>query len=279
MITNLQDRVQLNNGVKMPGFGLGVFQVEDGNVAGPVAEAIKQGYRNIDTAAIYGNEAGVGEGIKAGLEAAGISREELFATSKVWNGGLSYDETIQAYEDSLTKLGLDYLDLYLIHWPGDNDYQESWRAMEDLYQAGKIKAIGVCNFTTAQLENLLKDARVTPVLNQVELHPRLDQHEVRAFAAKYNILIEAWAPLMQGGLLQDETLTAIANNHGKSVAQVILRWDIQNGIITIPKSVKAERIAANADVFDFELTAEEMATINAMNTDTRVGPDPDTFRF
>ena len=279
MITSLQDTIKLNNEVEMPAMGLGVFQVENDTTAEIVKNAIGLGYRSIDTAAIYGNEAGVGEGIKFALASRGLNREDLFITSKVWNAGLNYEETISAYEDSLEKLGLDYLDLYLIHWPGQNKFAQSWTALEDLYLEGKIRAIGVCNFNISHLQDLLKTARVTPVINQVEFHPRLQQHSLRAFCKEYNIKLEAWAPLMQGGILEDPTIGKIAEKYGKSNSQVILRWDIQNGVITIPKSVRKERMAQNADIFDFSLTDEEMQIINGMNLDKRVGPDPEVFDF
>lgn len=279
MINHLQDKITLNNGLQMPGMGLGVFQVPNDVTAEMVKNAIEVGYRSIDTAAIYGNETGVGEGISQALATTGLKREDLFITSKVWNDGLRYEETIAAYEDSLEKLGLDYLDLYLIHWPGKNKFAEAWRALEDLYEQGKIKAIGVCNFQVSHLQDLLKIARITPVINQVELHPRLQQTEVRSFCEEHNIQVEAWAPLMQGGLLDNETISKIAEKYGKSNAQVILRWDIHNGIVTIPKSVRKERMIQNADIFDFTLTDEEMAIINAMNLEQRVGPNPDEFDF
>jgi len=279
MINQLQDTITLNNGLQMPGMGLGVFQVENDATAEIVKNAIEVGYRSIDTAAIYGNEAGVGEGIRQALTSTGLQREDLFITSKVWNDGLSYEETIAAYEESLEKLGLDYLDLYLIHWPGKHKYKEAWKALEDLYEQGKIKAIGVCNFHVSHLQDLLKVARIIPVVNQVEFHPRLQQTELRSFCEAHNIQMEAWAPLMQGGLLDHETISTIAEKYGKSNAQVILRWDIQNGIITIPKSVRKERMIQNADIFDFSLTEEEMAVINAMNLEQRVGPNPDDFDF
>ncbi|MBM7663904.1 diketogulonate reductase-like aldo/keto reductase [Solibacillus kalamii] len=279
MITSLQDTIKLNNGVEMPAMGLGVFQVENDTTAEIVKNAIELGYRSIDTAAIYGNEAGVGEGIKLALASTGLNREDLFITSKVWNAGLNYEETVSAYEESLEKLGLDYLDLYLIHWPGQNKFAESWTALEDLYLEGKIRAIGVCNFNISHLQVLLKTARVTPVINQVEFHPRLQQQSLRAFCTEHNIQLEAWAPLMQGGLLEDPTIANIAKKYGKSNSQVIIRWDIENGVITIPKSVRKERMAQNADIFDFSLTDEEMQLINAMNLDKRVGPDPEVFDF
>ncbi len=279
MINHLQDTITLNNDIQMPGMGLGVFQVENDATAEMVKNAIEVGYRSIDTAAIYGNEVGVGEGVKQALASTGLQREDLFITSKVWNDGLSYEETITAYEESLEKLGLDYLDLYLIHWPGKEKYAESWKALEDLYEQGKIKAIGVCNFTVSHLQNLLSFARIKPVVNQVEFHPRMQQTELRSFCEQHQIQLEAWAPLMQGGLLEDATISNIATKYGKTNAQVILRWDVQNGIITIPKSVRRERMLQNADIFDFKLTDEEMALINAMNLEQRVGPNPDEFNF
>lgn len=279
MMNHLQDTIKLNNGVAMPGLGLGVFKVANDAAADIVKNAIEVGYRSIDTAAIYGNEAGVGEGIKHALTSTDLKREDLFITSKVWNNGLSYEETKAAYEESLQKLGIEYLDLYLIHWPGKSKYAEAWRALEDLYKEGKIKAIGVCNFNISHLQDLLKTATVTPAINQVEFHPRLQQVALRAYCQEHNIQLEAWSPLMQGELLEDETIAKIADKYGKSNAQVILRWDLQNGVITIPKSSHKERMIQNAAIFDFSLTDEEMAIINTMNQDQHVGPDPESFDF
>ncbi|MED3984410.1 aldo/keto reductase [Peribacillus simplex] len=280
MVKNLQDTTTLHNGVKMPWFGLGVFKVEEGpELVNAVKVAVKHGYRSIDTAAIYENEEGVGQGIREGLKEAGISREDLFVTSKVWNADLGYESTIAAYEKSLKKLGLEYLDLYLIHWPVEGKYKEAWRALETLYKEGKVKAIGVSNFQIHHLKDLMEDAEVKPMVNQVECHPRLTQKEVQAFCKEQGIQLEAWSPLMQGELLDNEVLQAIATNHGKSVAQVILRWDLQNGIVTIPKSTKEHRIVENSSVFDFELTEEEMNQIDGLNQNHRVGPDPDNFDF
>ncbi|MFP9130792.1 aldo/keto reductase [Niallia sp. BSM11] len=277
---HLQDTVALANGVKMPWLGLGVFQVEDGaTVVESVRAAIKNGYRSIDTAAIYQNEAGVGQGIKEGIELAGISREDLFITSKVWNDDLGYEKTLAAFEASLEKLGLDYLDLYLIHWPKAGKYKEAWRALETLYKNKKVKAIGVSNFQVHHLEDLMKDAEIMPMINQVEFHPKLTQTQVRAFCQLHGIQVEAWSPLMQGQLLDHELLKSIGAKYNKSVAQVIIRWDLQNGIITIPKSIKEHRIIENADVFDFILTDKEMEQITELNENLRVGPDPDNFDF
>ncbi|MBK5443067.1 aldo/keto reductase [Peribacillus sp. TH24] len=280
MVKNLQDTTTLHNGVKMPWFGLGVFKVEEGpELVNAVKVAIKHGYRSIDTAAIYENEEGVGQGIREGLKEAGISREDLFVTSKVWNADLGYESTIAAYETSLKKLGLEYLDLYLIHWPVQGKYKEAWKALETLYKEGKVKAIGVSNFQIHHLKDVIKDAEVKPMVNQVECHPRLTQQEVQAFCKEQGIQLEAWSPLMQGELLDNEVLQEIATKYGKSVAQVILRWDLQNGIVTIPKSTKEHRIVENSSVFDFELTEEDMNRISDLNQNHRVGPDPDNFDF
>ena len=280
MATHLQDTTLLANGVKMPWLGLGVFKVEEGpGLVSAVREAITQGYRSVDTAAIYANEEGVGLGIREGLEAAGIEREDLFVTSKVWNSELGYESTLQAYDESLRKLGLEYLDLYLIHWPVEGKFKEAWRALETLYKAGRVKAIGVSNFQIHHLKELMKDAEIKPMVNQVEYHPRLTQVELIAFCKKHDIQLEAWSPLMQGQLLEHKELQEIAKRHGKSVAQIIIRWDLQNGVVTIPKSIKAHRIAENADVFDFELSLKDMQLISSLNQDMRIGPNPDNFDF
>ncbi|GAB1758413.1 aldo/keto reductase [Priestia aryabhattai] len=280
MSNHLQDTVTLHNGVKMPWLGLGVFKVEEGpELVNAVKTAIVKGYRSIDTAAIYENEEGVGEGIRQGLKEAGLSREDIFVTSKVWNADLGYEETLAAYETSLQKLGLEYLDLYLIHWPVEGKYKEAWKALETLYKEEKVRAVGVSNFQIHHLEDLMKDGEVKPVINQVEYHPRLTQKELHAFCQKHDIQLEAWSPLMQGELLDNDVLKEIAEKHGKSVAQIILRWDLQNGVVTIPKSTKEHRIVENSSVFDFELDAEDVSKINELNQNHRVGPDPDNFDF
>ena len=277
---NLQSTISLQNGVEMPWLGLGVFKVEEGQeLVNAVKTAIKNGYRSIDTAAIYGNEVGVGQGVREALKENGLAREDLFVTSKVWNSELGYESTLAAYEESLMKLGLDYLDLFLIHWPVKGKYKEAWKALETLYKEGRVKAIGVSNFQVHHLEDLMKDAEVKPMVNQVEYHPRLTQKKLKAFCKEQNIQLEAWSPLMQGQLLNNVELQEIAEKYGKSVAQVILRWDLQNGVITIPKSTKEHRIVENASVFDFELTAEDIARIDSLNQNHRVGPDPDNFDF
>ncbi|MDQ0482126.1 aldo/keto reductase [Guptibacillus hwajinpoensis] len=270
----------LNNNIEMPELGYGVFRVDEGpELVGAVKTAIKKGYRSIDTAAIYGNEESVGQGVKEAIEEGLVTRDELFITSKVWNAGLSYDETIQAYETSLSKLGLEYLDLYLIHWPGDNKYQEPWKALETLYKEKRVRSIGVSNFHVKHLEDLRNNFEVTPVINQIEFHPRLTQEEVRTYCEQHNIQVEAWSPLMAGDLLDNETISSIAEKHNKSVAQVILRWDLQHNVITIPKSMNEKRIEANIDLFDFELTSEEMKQLDALNDNARSGPNPDEFDF
>ncbi|MBS4211562.1 MULTISPECIES: aldo/keto reductase [Neobacillus] len=274
MVKSLKDTTTLHNGVEMPWFGLGVFKVQEGSeVIDSVKAAIKNGYRSIDTAAVYQNEEGVGQGIRE----SGVSREELFITSKVWNSDQGYESTLQAYETSLNKLGLDYLDLYLIHWPGKNKFKETWKALEKLYKDGRVRAIGVSNFKVHHLEELLKDAEIKPMVNQVEYHPHLTQKDLLAFCQKEGIQLEAWSPLKQGKLLNDPNLSDIARKYGKSVAQVILRWDLQSKVVTIPKSIKEQRIIENADIFDFELSTEDIARIDGLNKDERVGPDPDDF--
>ncbi|MED3963752.1 aldo/keto reductase [Niallia taxi] len=276
MFMNLQSTVILNNGVEMPKFGLGVFKVQEGQeVIDSVKAAIKAGYISIDTAAVYKNEEGVGQGIKE----SGVDREKLFITTKVWNADQGYDSTLAAFETSIQKLGLDYIDLYLIHWPVSGKYKETWKALEKLYKDGKVKAIGVSNFHKHHLEDLLSEAEIVPTVNQIELHPLLSQEELRNFCKEKGIVVEAWSPLAQGKLLDNPVLTEIAAKYNKSTAQVILRWDLQNDIVTIPKSIKEHRIIENADIFDFELTAEDLEKINGLNKNERVGADPDNFNF
>ena len=267
--------ITLNNGVKMPQMGFGVFKVEEGNtVVEATKKAIEVGYRSIDTAAIYQNERGVGQAIRE----SGIPREELFITSKVWNGDQGYEETLRAFDVSMEKLGLDYLDLYLIHWPMPkvDKYVETYKALEKLYKDGRVRAIGVANFHIPHLEKLLAECEVTPVLNQVECHPYLNQQELREFCQQHDIFLEAWGPLMQGGpALSDEVIKGIADKHQKTPAQVILRWHLQHDVIVIPKSITPSRIEENFAVFDFELTSDEMNLIDGLNRDQRSGSNPD----
>ncbi|WP_226682460.1 aldo/keto reductase [Sutcliffiella horikoshii] len=273
---SLASTTALHNGVEMPWFGLGVFKVEEGQeVESSVKMAINAGYKSIDTAAIYKNEEGVGKGIRE----SDVPREELFITTKVWNADQGYESTLKAFDESMEKLGLEYLDLYLVHWPVKGKYVETWKALEKLYKDGRVRAIGVSNFQIHHLQDILDVAEVKPMVNQVEYHPKLSQVELLNFCKENGIQMEAWSPLMQGQLLDNDVLKEIADAHNKSVAQVILRWDLQNGVVTIPKSVKEHRIKENADIFDFELSEDEMQRIHALNEDQRVGPDPDNFDF
>jgi diketogulonate reductase-like aldo/keto reductase len=276
MLENLQSTTTLHNGVKMPWLGLGVFKVKDGEeVVSSVKTALEAGYRSIDTAAIYGNEDGVGKAINE----SDVPREELFITTKVWNADQGYESTLAAFDKSMEKLGLDYLDLYLIHWaaPALGKYLETWKALEKLYKDGRIRAIGVSNFKIHHLEDTIANCEIKPMVNQVEYHPRFNQKELHEYCKKNEIQLEAWSPLMQGGLLDEPTLIEIANKYNKSTAQIIIRWDLQTEVVTIPKSTKPHRIAENADVFDFELSQEDMNKINTLNQDNRMFADPDEF--
>jgi diketogulonate reductase-like aldo/keto reductase len=269
--------LKLNNGVEMPQFGLGVFQVSEGQeVEFAVSKALELGYRSIDTAAGYKNEAGVGKAVKA----SGLKREEIFITTKLANSKQGYDSTLKAYEASLKELDCDYIDLYLIHWPTPmyNRYVESWKALEKLYSQKLVRAIGVSNFEPEHLDNILEQCEITPAVNQIEFHPYLTQSTLLDYCSKKGIIVEAWSPLMQGGeVLKQEIITSLAKKYNKTPAQIVLRWDIQKGVITIPKSVHENRIRENMDIFDFELSSEEMAGIDALNRDFRTGGHPNTF--
>ena len=276
IITDLKGTFELHNGVKMPYFGLGVYLSEDGNeVINAVKWAIEAGYGHIDTAAIYNNEKGVGEGIRQ----SGINREELFVVSKVWNADQGYDNTLKAFDESLERLQLDYLDLYLIHWPVKGKYKETWRALEYLCQEGKVRAIGVSNFLKHHLEDILDSAEIVPMVNQMEFHPYLVQQGLIDYCNENQIQYEAWSPMMQGKIFELDAIKDMAKKYGKSPAHVVLRWDLQKGVVTIPKSVKKERIINNADIFDFELSKEDMAYLDGLEKGHRFGPDPDTFDF
>ncbi|GAB3880832.1 aldo/keto reductase [Kibdelosporangium lantanae] len=268
--------IKLNNGVEMPQIGYGVFQVPQQETYDAVAEALRAGYRSIDTAAAYGNEEGVGRAIAD----SGIARDDLFVTTKLWNADQGYDEALRAFDKSARLLGLDQLDLYLIHWPAADlgRYVDTWRAFAKLVEDGRIRAAGVSNFQPAHLERIIQEIGLVPAVNQVELHPYLQQKELREVHDRLGIATEAWSPLGQGkGLLDDPVLAAIAERHGRSPAQVVLRWHLQERHIVIPKSVTPARIAENLQVFGFELTATDILEIEKLNRDERVGPDPDTF--
>src|SRR3954447_6611665 len=268
--------IELNNGATIPQLGFGVFQIDPSDTAETVQTAFDAGYRHIDTAQMYGNEAEVGEAIAK----SGLSRDELWITTKCNNSNHGYDESQSALDESLQKLGLDYVDLYLIHWPlpGKDLYVDTWKGFEKAYADGKARAIGVSNFNAHHLDRLLDQAETVPAVNQIELHPHLQQAAMLAYDDRHGIATEAWSPLGQGrGLLDAPELATIAEAHGKSAAQVVLRWHIQLGTIIFPKSVTAERIRENFAIFDFELTNDEMQTIKDMDQNKRLGPDPDKF--
>jgi len=275
MTVSIQDYAVLNNGVKMPRLGLGVWKVTDpGDVERAIHAAVQTGYRSIDTASFYKNEAEVGQAIRS----CGVPREELFITTKIWNEDQGYDKTLAAFEESRKRLGLDVVDLLLIHWPGKDKYIDTWRAFEKLYREGFVRAIGVSNFQIHHLDKLIEASEIVPAVNQVEFHPLLTQKELLAYTKEKGIQLEAWSPLMQGNLDQP-ALKEIAAKYGKTPAQVVLRWDLQHGVVTIPKSITPSRIAENADIFDFELTAEDMDRIDSLNRNHRFGPDPDQLLF
>ncbi|TAL14474.1 aldo/keto reductase [Patescibacteria group bacterium] len=286
-MSSVVPNIILNNKLSIPQLGLGVWQANDGSeVEAAILSAITAGYRLIDTATAYGNEGGVGRAIKA----SGVPREELFITTKLRNDSQGYDKTLAAFDESMKLLDLEYLDMYLIHWPQPSKglYLETWKAMEELHKQGRVKTLGVCNFQISHLQNLMEHATVQPAVNQVELHPYFPQTELRKFANDHNIAIESWSPIGGSGgaggrsthdspLLDQPILLSIGQQYGKTPAQVVLRWHIQNGLIVIPKSVHEDRIKQNIDVFDFELTTDDMNSINGLETGKRGGPDPDTF--
>lgn len=267
--------VTLNDGNRIPQLGLGVWQVPDAQAAAVVKEALAAGYRSVDTAAIYDNERGVGQG----LATSGVPREDVFVTTKVWNSDQGYGETLRAMAESLDRLKLDYVDLYLIHWPtpARDRYLDTWRALVKLKEEGRARSIGVSNFGIPQLRCVIDATGVVPVVNQVELHPYFQQHDLRRFHAEHGIATESWSPLAQGQVVSDPVIAELARKYGKSPAQVTVRWHLESGLVVIPKSVTPARIRENFDVFDFRLDAEDMAQIGALDGRGRIGPDPETF--
>jgi 2,5-diketo-D-gluconate reductase A len=268
--------IRLNNGVEIPQFGFGVFQVPPEETAQAVREALDAGYRHIDTAEMYENEEGVGKA----LAESGLPRDEVFLTTKLNNSNHGHDAALRAMDESLAKLGVEYVDLFLIHWPRPKDgrYVETWRALEKIAAEGKARSIGVSNFTVQHLERLAAETETVPAVNQIELHPRFAQEELRRYHADHGIATEAWSPIGQGGdLLQDPTLTALAEKYGKTPAQVVLRWHVQLGNIVFPKSMRPARMRENIDVYDFALAADDMQAVSGLDTSSRMGPDPDDF--
>ncbi len=273
---NINSKITLNNGVKMPLLGLGTFRSADGDEAyNAVTYALKAGYRHIDTAAVYGNEQSVGDAIKD----FGIPRDEIFITTKLWNDDMRSGTQRKAIESSLAKLGVDYVDLYLVHWPVRGKYVESWLALEKFYEEGLARAIGVSNFHIHHLEDVFEAGSVIPAVNQVECHPYLTQEPLAAYCASKNILFEPWSPLAAGKALGDPLLMEIGKKHKKTTAQVILRWGLQLGYANIPKSINEDRIISNMDLFDFSLDEDDMKKISSLNKDQRVGANPETFTF
>jgi 2,5-diketo-D-gluconate reductase A len=273
---NDRPEIKLNDGRSIPRLGLGVWQTPPEQTAQAVRAALDVGYRLVDTAAAYGNEAGVGDGVRS----AGVTREEVFVTTKLWNDDHGYDSTLRAFDASLRRLRFDYVDLYLIHWPAprQNHYVDSWKAMVRLRDEGRAKSIGVSNFGAPHLERLIGETGVTPALNQIELHPDFQQKALRAADDERAIVTESWSPLGRGAVLQNRAIVEIARKHGKTAAQAVIRWHLEQGLVVIPKSVTPSRIAENFDVWDFDLDAADMAAIDQLDDPrARRGPDPATF--
>ncbi|SJL84496.1 aldo/keto reductase [Vibrio palustris] len=268
-------RIQFHDGHSIPQLGLGVWKASNEQAALAVKEAIQCGYRHIDTAAIYGNEEGVGEGIRQ----SGISREDLFLTTKVWNDAQGYDAAWEAIKQSLKKLGTDYVDLLLIHWPRPNKclYVETWQALIEMQKQGLVKSIGVSNFTEGHLKHLVADTGVKPVINQIELHPYMQQQAMQQAHESMGVVTESWSPLAQNNALSDSVIETIAKKHGKTPAQIIIRWHIESGNVVIPKSVTPSRIKENGDVFNFSLDQDDITAIASLERGERLGPDPETF--
>ena len=273
-IKDISGTTTLSNGVVMPVLGLGVYQAKEGReVITSVQHALEAGYRHFDTASFYQNERGVGEGIST----SGVPREEVFVTTKVWNDDQGFEQTLAAYDKSLEELGMDYTDLYLIHWPVPGKYTETWKALEKLYSEGRVKAIGVSNFLEHHLHDILNNFSIPPMVLQNEFHPRLVQQPLLDFCKYKNIQYESWSPLMRGEVFDFDTFKELAEKYNKSVAQVVIRWNLQKGVVTIPKSVHRDRIFENAAVFDFEISEEDVRCIDALDREERTGADPDDF--
>jgi len=276
MINSIRQTATLHNGVQMPWLGLGVYKTQDGQeVRQAIRHALDVGYRSIDTATYYQNETGVGQAVRE----SGLPREAIFVTSKVWNNDQGYERTLAAFEQSMHLLGFDYLDLYLIHWPVPGKFIDTWRALETLYRQERVRAIGVSNFMIPHLEELLAVADIKPMVNQVEFHPRLVQADLLAFCQARDIQMEAWSPILRGRIFSDPVIVSLAEKYGKTPAQIVLRWDLEHRVITIPKSVHRHRIEENAGIFDFSLSAEDVALIDGLETGQRVGPDPFHVNF
>lgn len=275
-ITDIKGSFKLNNGVEMPYLGLGVFELDNGDEGINIIKyALEVGYRHIDTASFYHNESSVGDAIRQ----SNVDRKEIFVTSKVWNSEQGYDKTLKSFDDSLNRLGFEYLDLYLVHWAVKGKYVDTWKALEHLYKEGRVKAIGVSNFLIHHIEDILQSGEVVPMVNQVEFHPRLMRKDLMNFCKEHNIQYEAWAPLMQGKILTHDTIKKLADKYSKTPAQIIIHWDIQNGVVTIPKSSRKERVLSNSQIFDFELSADEMNLINDLDRNEGLGPDPDNVTW
>lgn len=276
IITDIKGGFKLHNKVHIPYLGLGVYLSKEGNeVENAVKWALETGYRHIDTASAYKNESGVGKAIRESQ----IPREEIFVTTKVWNSDQGYDSTLRAFEKSVNTLGLNTLDLYLVHWPVKGKYKETWKALEELYKSGRVRAIGVSNFLQHHLEDLLGSATVVPMVNQMEFHPWLVQQPLLDFCAKQSICYQAWSPLMQGQINEVSEIQKLAQKYKKTPVQLVLRWNLQKGVITIPKSSNRDRIRSNSDIFDFELLPKDMEYLDSLDRGHRFGPDPDNFDF
>lgn len=274
MLSSISETVPIAHGVDMPRLGFGTYRSQPGAESEQaVTWALEAGYRSIDTAALYGNEASVGNAVRA----SGVPREEVFVTTKVWNDDQGYRTTLAAFERSLNSLSLDYLDLYLVHWPMPSRMRETWRAMEEIARSGRCRAIGVCNHLAHHLEALTAFASIRPAVNQVEFHPRLQQPALQQYCRANSITLEAWAPIMRGGVHHIPEIRRIAEEHERTPAQVSIRWILQRGLIAIPKSTHLERIRENADVFGFTLSDEDMAAIDSLDAAQRIGPDPNHY--